>query len=87
MATLICPHCGARMRGGRSWAQTAVATLMPAPAIPDVSTQIRCMAWGRLSAASDLRHATADRFRVASLMLLVLGVAALLWAVAALDIG
>jgi hypothetical protein len=72
------------MPGERSWAQTIVATLVAAPAVPDMATQLRCPACGRVSAASDLRHVTADRFRVPMRVLLVLGVLALLWAVAAL---
>ena len=60
MASLKCPHCGASLPSQRTWAQTAVSTLMGAPAVPDMATQVRCDKCGRLSAASDLRHTAAD---------------------------
>lgn len=80
MAGLICPHCGAPMPGGRSWAQAALAALVAAPAVPDMATQQRCPACGRVSAASEQRPAAADRFRIPGLVLLVLVGAVFAWA-------
>ena len=74
MASLSCPHCGAAMPSERTWAQAAVSTLIAAPAVPDMATQVRCNNCGRVSAASELRHTVADRFNRAR----VVG-----WAVAA----
>lgn len=81
MAALVCPHCGASMPFERSWAQTAVATLIAAPAVPDMATQVRCPSCGKVSAAGTLRHATADRFRWPARALLVLVAVVLFWAV------
>lgn len=78
MATLRCPHCGRPVESERTWAQAAVATLVAAPAVPDMATQVRCTACGRLSAASDLRTDVADRFTKPHLALRIVGVALLL---------
>lgn len=75
MASLSCPHCGAALPSERTWAQAAVSTLVPAPAVPDMATQVRCSRCGRTSAASELRYTVADRFSRAR----VLG-----WAIVAL---
>jgi len=68
MASLKCPHCGASLPSQRTWAQTAVSTLIPAPAVPDMATQVRCDKCGRLSAASDLRHAAAEGLKASRLL-------------------
>jgi endogenous inhibitor of DNA gyrase (YacG/DUF329 family) len=81
MATLKCPHCGSPIESGRTWAQAAVSTLMAAPAIPDMATEVRCPKCGRVSAASDLRAETADRFAKAHVGLWLVGVVVLIWAV------
>jgi hypothetical protein len=86
MASLHCPHCGAAMPNQRSWAEVAVSTLAPAPAVPDMATQVRCSACGRVSAASDLRCSVADRLRPRRLLPWLL-VAVLLWAFSSLAAG
>lgn len=80
MASLHCPHCGASMHHPRSWTEVAISTLVAAPAVPDMATQVRCAACGRVSAASDLRHAVADRLGPRRLVLWLLAAAILLWA-------
>jgi hypothetical protein len=62
MANLRCPHCGAEMSSERTWDQVAVSTLIAAPAVPDMATQVRCSSCGRVSAASELRVIIGDRF-------------------------
>lgn len=82
MAHLRCPHCGADLPSERTWDQVAVSTLIAAPAVPDMATQVRCNQCGRLSAASDLRLAVADRFtpkRALPWLLVVAAVSALGW--------
>lgn len=69
MATLKCHHCGNPVRSERTWAQAAVSSLMPAPAIPDMATQVRCAECGQVSVASDLRSDTADKFGKAHIAL------------------
>ena len=68
MASLKCPRCGASLPSQRTWAQTAVSTLIAAPAVPDMATQVRCDKCGRLSAASDLRHMAAEGFKASRLL-------------------
>ena len=83
MATLRCPHCHSALPSQRTWAQVAVSTLMAAPAIADMATQVRCEKCGRLSAASDMRVVVADRFTlkrpIVGLTLVVILVATLVW--------
>jgi predicted RNA-binding Zn-ribbon protein involved in translation (DUF1610 family) len=82
MASLVCPHCGAAIPTKRSWAEAAVSTLVQAPAVPDMATQVRCTSCGRVSAASDLRHHVADRVSSTRVLygLLSLAALALAWA-------
>lgn len=82
MAHLRCPRCGADLPSERTWDQVAVSTLIAAPAVPDMATQVRCNHCGRTSAASDLRIAVADRFmpkKALSWFLVVVAVSALGW--------
>jgi hypothetical protein len=80
MTSLHCPHCGASMPDQRSWAEVAVSTLVPSPAVADMATQVRCNTCGRLSAASDLRHSVADRFRPKRLVMCLFVAGLMLWA-------
>ncbi len=82
MTKLKCPYCGNDVGSRRTWAQAAVSALMAAPAVPDMATQVRCPHCGRVSAASDLRPGTADRFTKPHLALWIVGVALAAWAVA-----
>jgi len=52
---------------------------MPAPAVADMSTQVRCDACGRVSAASELRPAVADRFRIHWIVLVAAAVGFVVW--------
>ena len=81
MATLKCPHCGNPIASERTWAQAAVSTLMAAPAIPDMATEVRCAKCGRISAASDMRTDTADNLTKPHLVLWIVGVVVVVWAV------
>lgn len=71
----------------RSWAEVAVSTLGCAPAVPDMATQARCDACGRVSAASDLRWAAADRFRPKRLVLWLIAAGGLLLVLAFMFMG
>jgi hypothetical protein len=82
MSSLHCPHCGASLPSSRSWSQVALSTLMPAPPVPDMATQVRCNSCGRVSAASDLRHTVADRFRIPRWVWAALAVAVAAWLLA-----
>jgi hypothetical protein len=45
------------------WARSAISLLMPAPAIPDMATQVRCQHCGHLFAEGDVRYQEAGLFR------------------------
>jgi endogenous inhibitor of DNA gyrase (YacG/DUF329 family) len=79
MASLNCPHCGAPMPSQRTWGQAAVSTLIAAPAVPDMATQVRCDKCGRVSAASDLRYSAAAHFKPIRLLLWLVAGAFLVW--------
>ena len=81
MASPKCPHCGASLPSQRTWTQVAVSTLIAAPAVPDMATQVRCDKCGRLSAASDLRHTAAGGFKTTHWLLWLVGVACFVWLV------
>jgi ribosomal protein S27E len=42
MAELQCPECGARIPNPEGWAKAAVTTLVAAPAVASMATQLRC---------------------------------------------
>lgn len=55
-----------------------MSTLITAPAVPDMATQVRCNKYGRVSAASDLRYAAAEHFRPSRLLPWLVAAGALL---------
>lgn len=79
MAGLSCPNCGAALPSERTWAQAAISTLVAAPSVPDMATQVRCDRCGRVSAASEQRHTVADRFQPSRAVLWGLATAFLAW--------
>lgn len=81
MSKLRCPHCGQPINSERTWAQTALSSLMAAPAIPDMATQVRCNHCGKVSAASDMRLDAAYKSTKLHLAVWVLGAALVVWAV------
>jgi predicted RNA-binding Zn-ribbon protein involved in translation (DUF1610 family) len=84
MAAFACPHCGNPVDAGRTWAQAAVSTLMAAPAVPDMATQVRCGTCGRVWAASDMRPGTAGNGSTSRRAVWVLVAALVAWAVSEL---
>lgn len=42
MTQLQCPRCGASASSPEGWATSALSTLMPAPSVPGMATQLRC---------------------------------------------
>jgi len=75
MATSKCPRCEAVFRVGDGWAKAALSTLMPAPAVPDMATQVRCPRCGLLFADGDIRYLHANSSR--SVLIVLAAVAAL----------
>lgn len=78
MATLECPRCQAGVPTSGSWAETAVATLGGAPAVPAMATQLRCPHCGLLFSEPEASFADAPRARTlwVALALLVLALLA-----------
>lgn len=81
MVELECPRCGARFPGGEGWAKSALSTLIVAPAVQDMATQVRCPRCQHLFAASETRHLRASWPKGSSALLVLVGVAIFAWAV------
>ena len=79
MAALKCPKCETLFPAHKGWAQAAVSTLMPAPAIPDMATQVRCPHCGHLFAESEVRYLGGSRPLGTILGIALLVVAVLAW--------
>ena len=61
MAALRCPKCEALFPADKGWAKAAVSTLMIAPAIPDMATQVRCPQCGYVFAEGEMRYVGGSR--------------------------
>ncbi len=79
MATLNCPKCEAKFSTGDGWAKAAVSTLIAAPAVPDMATQVRCPECGHLFADGDVRYLQSKWSKSLSIGLSILGVAIVAW--------
>jgi uncharacterized C2H2 Zn-finger protein len=64
MATQECPKCGALFEDHDAWAAAALSTLMVAPAVDDMATQVRCPKCRYLFVESQVRYARSSRSRV-----------------------
>jgi len=59
MPDLQCPKCNFRFPaegGGHRFAQVALSTLMAAPAVPDMATQVRCPNCQAVFSEGDVRY-------------------------------
>jgi uncharacterized C2H2 Zn-finger protein len=81
MAQQTCPRCGNRFETSRNWGSAALSLLMPAPAVRDMATQVRCPHCQHVFADSDVRYKTASGKALRRIALWS-GVALVLWAVA-----
>ena len=81
MAIQECPKCGTKFSDSSSssegWAESALSTLVMAPAIKDMGTQVRCPKCQHLFADGEIRYLRS--YRSKGIWLLVLAVLA--WAV------
>ncbi len=79
MANQECPKCKAVFSTDESsaegWAKSAIATLMPAPAVPDMATQVRCPECGYVFGEGEVRYerAAAKTGTVIAVWLVILG--------------
>ena len=69
MSTLRCPQCDSRVPACERWAQVAVSTLIAAPAVPDMATQVHRPNCRHLFAESEIRHT--NTFSVRGLLRIV----------------
>jgi hypothetical protein len=64
MPTRACPKCGSAVpMSDEGWAKSAISLLVPAPAIPDMATQVRCQNCGHLFAEGDVLYQDAGLVR------------------------
>ena len=84
MSTLQCPKCDFKFSdggAGEGWAKVAVATLMAAPAVPNMATQVRCPNCHHFFTEGDIRHLRPARFGRVSTWIAIIGVALVAWLV------
>lgn len=80
MAVQECPKCGARFTDPDGWAKVMLSTLMIAPAVPDLATQVRCPRCHYLFAESEVRYSRSRGYSLVLWILLALGLSILAWA-------
>ena len=83
MAKQTCPKCATQFptgNGWEGWAKTTLSLLVPAPAVPDMATQVRCPHCGHLFAESEVRH-LAPWGKLSRVLFIIACVGAVVWAV------
>ena len=81
MAEQTCPKCGTQFSTSDGWAKAAVSLLIPAPAVPDMATQVRCPHCQHLFADGEIRHLSSSRSKVFRVLVAVAAVGVVVWAV------
>ncbi len=74
-----CPRCGARFSAHEDWAKVALTTLMLAPSVQDLATQVCCPRCHYLLTEVEVRYSRAWGYKGVLLILLIFGVSALGW--------
>ena len=54
MAKMRCPKCDSEVPAEDGWAKAALSSMIPAPAVPDMATQVRCPGCHAVFAQSDV---------------------------------
>lgn len=80
MAKIKCPNCDFVFQGA-GWASFAVATLVAAPAVPDMATQVRCPKCQHVFAEGDVRHLRSTGSKGGGIALAVFAIGLVGWAV------
>ena len=64
MAKMRCPKCGSDVSSEDGWAKAALSTMIPAPAISDMASQVRCPSCQVVFAQTDVLYtgASAPRY-------------------------
>jgi uncharacterized C2H2 Zn-finger protein len=75
MTNQECPRCKATFSTNENWTKGTIATLMAAPAVPDMATQMRCPKCGYVFGESEVRYlrATAKTRTIAAILIVVVG--------------
>ena len=79
MAEQTCPKCGTRFPVSDGWAKSAVSLLIPAPAVPDMATQVRCPHCDHLFADGEIRHLAAPRLKLSRVFLILVCLGLVIW--------
>jgi len=83
MAKQTCPKCGTEFPMSEGWARAAVSVLIPAPAVPDMASQVRCPHCQHLFADGDVRH-LAPPSRTSRVLVILVFFGLFIWAVSQL---
>ena len=81
MADQECPKCGTIFPDDAGWANSAVSTLIIAPAVQDMATQVRCPHCQHRFAESEIRHLWSSRTSGSAAAFWLIVAALLVWAV------
>lgn len=79
MPHLRCPRCDATFTADGGWAATALSMLVPAPAVPDMATQVRCPHCGHVFGEGEVRYLGEAWSAGLVVLVLVLALAGLAW--------
>jgi len=75
-----CPKCGAHFPTADAWAKSALSTLVVAPAVQDLATQVRCPHCGHVFPEREARHLRTSWPMGLMIFLALLVAAVLVWA-------
>lgn len=81
MANQTCPKCGGQFPASDTLAKAAVSLLVPAPAVRDMATQVRCPHCHHVFADSEVRHLATSPSGVSRLLVAVACLSLAAWAV------
>ena len=79
MAKFQCPKCDCKFEADGGFAATAVSLLIPAPAVPDMATQVRCPGCQHHFADEDVRHLAMPYSKRAIALILLVAAAFFYW--------
>lgn len=80
MAERTCPKCGTQFGTSDGWAKAAVSLLVPAPAVPDMATQVRCPHCHYLFADGEIRHLSSSPSKVSRALVIIAVASVVVWA-------
>jgi uncharacterized C2H2 Zn-finger protein len=81
MEEQTCPKCGTKFPTSEGWAKAVVSLLIPAPAVPDMATQVRCPHCHHLFADGEVRYLASSRSKVSRVLVILACLSLVVWAV------